>query len=506
MNGVLGMTELALGTELTAEQREYLEAVKICAESLMSIINSILDFSKIEAKKIEFDPVPFHLRDMIHNIISLLAIQADKKGLEFAYSIPSNIPDRVIADPGRIRQILTNLLSNAIKFTEKGEVVLSLDIEDSSPTRIMTHFQVKDTGMGIPPAKQKAIFDPFVQMDGSITRKYGGTGLGLAITSQLVELMGGKIWVESVQGQGSTFHFTIPMDLSLSQESELRPVEFKDIMDLPVMVVDDNATNRQILQEMLLNWQMVPSSVENGKKALALLENAYALGQTFPLILLDANMPEMDGFTFAQIVKQDPRFSSVLIMMISSSGLRGDAVLCRKLGISAYLTKPIKQSLLLDAIMLTLGTGAKKQEDRPLITRHILRKPVRQLNILLAEDNAINQKMVERILQNNGHRVRIASDGVEVLSALPAESFDLILMDVQMPNLDGFQTTASIRQEEKKTGAHIPIVAMTAHAMKEDKERCLAAGMDDYISKPIKPELLIGVINRIAEQKEDWSG
>ena len=506
MNGIFGMTELALGTELTTEQREYIEAVKTCAESLMNIINSILDFSKIEAKKIEFDPVPFHLRDMIHNIISLLAIQADKKGLELAYSIPSNMPDRVIADPGRIRQILSNLISNAIKFTEKGEVIVSLDIEDSSPTRIMTHFQVKDTGIGIPPAKQKAIFDPFIQGDGSITRKYGGTGLGLTITSQLVDLMGGKIWVESVHGQGSTFHFTIPMDLSLNQEPELRPVEFKDIKDLPVLVVDDNATNRQILQEMLLNWQMAPSSVENGKKALALLENAYALGQAFPLILLDANMPEMDGFTFAQIVKQDPRFSSVLIMMISSSGLRGDAALCRKMGISAYLTKPIRQSLLLDAIMLTLGTGAKKQEDRPLITRHILRKPVRRLNILLAEDNIINQKMIERILQKNGHRVRIASDGVEVLSALPAESFDLILMDVQMPNMDGCQTTVSIRQEEKKTGAHIPIVALTAHARKEDKERCLAAGMDDYISKPIKPELLIGVINRIAEQKEDLSG
>ncbi|HEX9903318.1 MAG TPA: two-component regulator propeller domain-containing protein [Acidobacteriota bacterium] len=506
MNGIFGMTELALGTALNVEQREYIEAVKTCAESLMNIINSILDFSKIEAKKIEFDPVPFHLRDMIHNIISLLAIQADKKGLELAYSVPSNVPDRVIADPGRIRQILTNLLSNAIKFTEKGEVVVSLEVTDSSPSRIMTHFQVKDTGMGIPPSKQKAIFDPFVQVDGSITRKYGGTGLGLAITSQLVDLMGGKIWVESVHGQGSTFHFTIPLDLSLSQEPELRPVEFKDIKDLPVLVVDDNATNRQILQEMLLNWQMAPSLVENGKKALALLENACALGQAFPLILLDANMPEMDGFTFAQIVKQDPRFSGILIMMISSSGIRGDAVLCRKLGISAYLTKPIKQSLLLDAIMLTLGSGANKQEDRPLITRHILRKQARQLNILLAEDNAINQKMVERILQKNGHRVRIASDGLEVLSALPTESFDLILMDVQMPHMDGCQATVSIRQEEKKTGAHIPIVAMTAHAMKEDKERCLASGMDDYISKPIKPELLIEVINRIAGQKEDLPG
>jgi two-component system sensor histidine kinase/response regulator len=506
MNGIFGMTELALGTEVTAEQREYLEAVQTCAESLMNIINAILDFSKIEAKKIEFDPVPFHLRDMIHNIISLLAIQADKKGLELVYSIPANIPDRVIADPGRIRQILSNLISNAIKFTNKGEVVVSLDIEDSSPSRIMTHFQVKDTGIGIPPAMQKAIFDPFVQVDGSITREYGGTGLGLTITSKLVDLMGGKIWLESVHGQGSTFHFTIPMDLSLSQEPEIRPVEFKDIKDLAVMVVDDNATNRKILQEMLLHWQMAPCPVEDGKKALALLENAYTLGQAFPLILLDANMPEMDGFAFTQIVKQDPRFSSVLIMMISSSGIRGDAALCRKLGISAYLTKPIGQSLLLNAIMLTLGSGAKKQEDLPLITRHILRKPVRQLNILLAEDNAINQKMLERILQKNGHRVRIASDGVQVLSALPAESFDLILMDVQMPNMDGYQTTVSIRQEEKKTGAHIPIVAMTAHAMKGDKERCLAAGMDDYISKPIKPKLLIEVINRLAEQKKDLSG
>jgi PAS domain S-box-containing protein len=502
MNGIFGMTELALGTELTAEQREYLEAIKTSAESLMNIINDILDFSKIEAKKIELDPVPFNLRDTIHNIISLLAIQADKKGLELAYSIPPDVPDRVIADPGRLRQVLTNLISNGIKFTDKGEVIVTLEKGKQTPTGTLIHFKIKDTGIGIPPAKQKVIFDPFMQVDGSISRRYGGTGLGLAITSQLVELMGGEIGVESEMGRGSTFHFTVQMGLAQAPEVELKPIEFKDIKDLRVLVVDDNATNRQILQEMLINWQMRPTPAENGRQALALLESSTAAGQSFPLILLDANMPEMDGFTFAEKIKQDPRFSSILIMMISSAGIRGDAALCRKLGISAYLTKPIKQSLLLDAILLTLGTTAEKQEGLPLITRHFLRKGGRPLKILLAEDNIINQKMTERVLQKYGHSVKIAQDGVEVLSLLPTDTFDLILMDVQMPNLDGCHTSMAIRQEEKKTGAHIPIVAMTAHAMKDDKERCLASGMDDYISKPIKPEFLMEVINRVMMRKE----
>jgi PAS domain S-box-containing protein len=502
MNGIFGMTELALGTELTPEQREYLEAIKTSSESLMNIINDILDFSKIEAKKFELDPVQFNLRDTIHNIISVMAIQADRKGLELAYSIPPDIPDRVIADPGRLRQILTNLIGNGIKFTAKGEVIVTLEKGEQTPSGTLIHFKVKDTGIGIPPVKQKMIFDPFMQVDSSISRKYGGTGLGLAITSQLVEIMGGEIWVESELGRGSTFHFTIQMGLAQTPEVELKPVEFKDIKDLRVLVVDDNATNRQILQEMLTNWQMLPTTAESGIQALTMLESSSALGQFFPLILLDANMPEMDGFTFAQRIKQDPRFSGILIMMISSAGIRGDAALCRKLGISAYLTKPIKQSLLLDAILLTLGTTAEKQEALPLITRHSLRKAGRPLKILLAEDNIINQKMTERVLQKYGHSVKIAQDGVEVLSLLPTDTFDLILMDVQMPNLDGCHTTMAIRQEEKKTGTHIPIVAMTAHAMKDDKERCLASGMDDYISKPIKPELLIEVINRVIVRKE----
>ncbi|MGB8951476.1 MAG: two-component regulator propeller domain-containing protein [Candidatus Aminicenantales bacterium] len=496
MNGIFGMTELALGTDLTSEQREFMEAIKTSAEALMNVINDILDFSKIEAKRIELEPVPFNLRDTMHNIISPLAIQADKKGLELAYDIPSELPDKVIADPGRLRQVLTNLINNAIKFTEKGEVVVSLKEEEKLTDRSLFHFIVRDTGVGIPKAKQKIIFDPFLQVDSSISRKYGGTGLGLSISSQLVELMGGNIWVESEPGRGSTFHFTIRMGIYQGPDDNFVPVKFKDIKGLQVLVVDDNATNRQILQKMLTNWHMKPTSVESGEKALTALENALNLGNPFPLVLLDANMPHMDGFTLAQRIKEDPRFSGTIIMMISSAGIRGDAALSRKLGISAYLTKPIKQSLLLEAILLTLGTIIGKKEDAPLITRHTLRKTGRPLHILLAEDNVINQKMTMHILQRYGHHVTIASDGIEALSALENDAFDLILMDVQMPQMDGFTATRTIRKKEEKTGAHIPIVAMTAHAMKEDKERCIKAGMDDYIPKPIKPEYLMVVIDR----------
>jgi signal transduction histidine kinase/CheY-like chemotaxis protein len=497
MNGIYGMTELALKTKLTSEQREFMEAVIASAEALMNIINDILDFSKIEARKIEIEAIDFNLRDSVHNIISPLAIQASIKNLEIAYHISQNIPDKLTSDPGRLRQILTNLIGNSIKFTDSGEVAIFLEEEQRTEKRVFIHFAIKDTGIGIPKEKQKTMFESFVQADTSITREYGGTGLGLTISAKLVELMGGKIWAESTPGKGSAFHFTLPMSIQKVSEEKIAPIKYEDIEGLSILVVDDNATNRRILQESLTNWKMKPILAEDGRMALLELEKAHKEDRSFGLIVIDAQMPGMDGFALAQKIKEDNRFSDSLIIMISSAGIRGDATLSRKLGISAYLTKPVKQSLLLDTIMLSLGSGTARKEDKSLITRYTLKKTRRKFNILLAEDNVINQKMTEKILENHGHKVKIVSDGAEAISTMEKDSFDLILMDVQMPRMDGFKATGIIREKEKKSGSPaIPIIAMTAHAMKGDRERCLEAGMNDYVSKPVKTEDLLNAIDR----------
>ncbi|MCJ7581043.1 MAG: response regulator, partial [Candidatus Aminicenantes bacterium] len=501
MNGIFGMTELALETELNADQREFMEAVKTSAESLMQVINDILDFSKVEAMKLEIDSVPFDLSDTFYKILSPFVFQAEKKDLEFVYHISPDVPDDVIGDPGRLRQILTNLVGNAIKFTNKGEIVVSVEKNKGSKKESEFHFTVKDSGLGIPVEKLKDIFDPFVQVDASSTREYGGTGLGLAISSQLVKLMGGKIWVESKLGEGSAFHFTLQMERQENPYKKIVPFDYDDLKDLPVLVVDDNATNRRILQEILTNWSMKPISVDGGKQALEELKKASKRGKPFRLVLLDANMPEMDGFSLGQQIKSDPSFSSTIIMMISSSGIRGDAIACRKLGIEAYLTKPIKQSSLLDAILLVLGKSRTEIQDIPLITRHTLQKstqrPKKKYNILIAEDNVINQKLVVHILQKYGHEVMVVEDGLEAVTAVEKNDFDFVLMDVQMPKMDGFQATIAIRDREKKSGNHIPIIAMTAHAMKGDRERCLESGMDDYLTKPLKLNELVKKIENI---------
>jgi len=506
LNGIFGMTELALNTKLAPEQREYLEAIMTSAESLMQIIDDILDFSRIEAKKIELEPIRFNLRDSIGDMLSSLALQAHNKGLELAYYIPQDIPDVLIGDPGRLRQIIINLTNNAIKFTEKGEVVVKTKEVSQTKDKITLHFAVTDTGGGIPKAKQRLIFDAFTQADGSMARKHGGTGLGLAISQQLVELMGGRIWVESTAGKGSTFHFTVRLGLQRGKIEELIAAKPEDLKDLPVLVVDDNSTNRLILKKMLTNWQMKPTAVESGRKALAAVEQAMKAGKLYSLFLIDSRMPEMDGFTLAKKIKDNPNLAGASMVMLTSAGVRGDAARCQKLGISAYLTKPIKQSELLDAIMLVLGISPKAKERVPLITRHTIKECRLRLRILLAEDNIINQKVAVHILEKYGHKVFVANNGQEVLQALKKDRFDLILMDVQMPKMDGFEATASIREKEKKTGFHIPIIAMTAHAMKGDRERCLDSGMDDYIAKPLKAEHLTKtidlVISKIKKRKK----
>jgi len=501
MNGIFGMTELALETNLSSDQREYLESVKSSADALMTIINDILDFSKIEAQKIELEKIPFRLRDTVHAAVSGVSLFTEKKGLELAYSVPADIPDGLIGDPGRFRQILTNLLSNAIKFTSQGEIVVSIETDRRTGGRIRLRVLVRDTGIGISPEKRRLIFEPFTQADSSTTRMYGGTGLGLTISSQLVSLMGGTIGVESEPGKGSTFHFTAEFGLGKEDDAGITPLRLVDLKNLPVLIVDDNATNRRILREMLTHWGMNPTTADGAKAAIEILRGAKDEGRPFRLILTDANMPEVDGFDLAARIKDMPEYRNILIMMLSSSGFRGDSARCRNLGLAAYLTKPIKQSLLLDAVMMSLAGPEEGAGPAPLVTRHSLAQNRSRYSLLLAEDNIINQKLAVRILENRGHKVTVVGNGEEALAALAAASFDVVLMDIQMPKMDGLQATAEIRRQEEGTGRRQPIVAMTAHAMSGDREKCLEGGMDDYISKPLKPLDLLRTLDELVARR-----
>ena len=493
MNGIIGMTELTLDTELKSEQREYLGMVKASADALLAIINDILDFSKIEAGKLALDPINFQLRDSIDDTLKTLALRAHQKGLELASQVLPEVPDGLIGDPGRLRQILMNLIGNAIKFTPHGEVIVRVAVTSSQAAEAVLHFSVTDTGVGIPPEKQQVIFEAFSQADGSTSRRYGGTGLGLTISAKLVEMMGGRIWVDSQPEQGSTFHFTARFSVQEEGEAVARPRLAVDWHNLPVLVVDDNATNRSILQGLLTHWQMKPTAVESGAAALRVLEGG---GTAFPLILLDAQMPGMDGFNLAGQITRNPALAGATIMMLSSSGQSGDAARCRELGIAAYLTKPVKQSELFGAILSVLSAPAQAASKKQIITRHSLRETRKHYQILLAEDNAINQKLAVRLLEKEGHRVVVAGTGRQAVEAFAGQPFDLILMDVQMPEMNGYEATAAIREAELATGRHIPIIAMTAHAMKGDRERCLEAGMDGYVSKPIKSEELFVAIEQ----------
>jgi signal transduction histidine kinase/CheY-like chemotaxis protein len=496
MNGIIGMTELALDTNLTAEQREYLETVKTSADSLLTVINDILDFSKIEAGKLHLERIDFDLRDSLGDTMKTLSLRAQQKGLELACLIPRDVPDRLAGDPGRLRQIVVNLVGNAIKFTERGEVVVRVENQAGNADDACLHFAVQDTGIGIPRDKQQAIFNAFEQEDASTTRRYGGTGLGLAIASRLVQLMGGRIWVESTPGQGSTFHFTARLGLSKGPAVSRVMGRPATLRGLPVLVVDDNATNRRILEEVLRNWGMVPATADSRPAALAALRRAAAAGQPFPLVLLDGMMPEMDGFMLAEHIRGHPELAGAPIMMLSSSDRRTDSTRCKELGIATYLTKPVKQSELLDAILTVLGTrpAPAPAPDCPREPR----APARPLRILLAEDNAVNQRLATRLLEKQGHTVAVAATGAEAVAALEHATFDLLLMDLQMPEMDGFEATARVRAREKTTGRRVPIVAMTAHAMKGDRERCLAAGMDGYVSKPVHAQELFETIANLA--------
>ena len=491
MNGVLGMTDLLLDTNLSQEQLDYASLVKTSAESLLTIINDILDFSKIEAGKLELESIAFNLRDGLLPIIKTLALRAQQKGLELVYDFRPEVPEEVVGDPSRLRQIIINLLGNAIKFTQRGEVGIEIAVESRTQDQARLHFTVRDTGIGIAPEKQKLIFEAFSQADGSTARRFGGTGLGLTISRRLVEMMGGTIWVESTSGQGSAFHFAA--SLAVNKAAEVSRVAARaELAGLGVLVVDDNATNRRILEEMLTSRGMRPTLAASGSAALQCLKQGE---DPFAVILTDLNMPDMDGFALVEQLRQSRQLAGAAkVILLTSAGQRGDAARCRELGVAAYLTKPVSRSELVDAIVRVLDSPESRADSAPLITRHTLREEQRKLRILVAEDNAVNQKLASRLLERRGHCVTVTVNGLEALAAVEQEDFDAVLMDVQMPEMDGFEATAAIRTREERTGRHLTIIAMTAHAMQGDQERCLAAGMDAYIAKPIKAQELYSLL------------
>ena len=495
MNAIIGMTELVLDTELTDSQRDYLRMVRGSGESLMSVINDVLDFSKIEAGKLDLELAPFDMRESLGDTMKSMALRAHTKGLELACQIRPEVPDRLVGDAGRLRQIVVNLVGNAIKFTDSGEVVLDVARQDHSNDEVVLHVTVTDTGIGIPDEKRSSVFEAFEQADGSTTRRFGGTGLGLAISARLVQFMGGQIWVESEVGRGSVFHFTAPF--AIARDEPHRTAEKPAfVRNTRVLVVDDNATNRRILEEILGNWDMKVSVAAGVDEAIPLLREAHRSGRPYDILLTDANMPDADGFSLAEQVKQDPELGSTIIMMLTSSDRPGDVDKCGDLGVAAYLLKPIKQSELFDAIVLALGVT--EPEDAGIEGAGAAQPPpLRPLMILLAEDSLVNQKLAVGLLEKYGHSVVVANHGGEALAALESNNFDIVLMDVQMPEMDGFEATAAIRERERETGGHIPIVAMTAHAMKGDREQCLEAGMDDYVPKPIRAGQLFDAIGAL---------
>jgi len=485
MNGVIGMTELALDTELTIEQREYLQMVKTSADALLTLINDILDFSKIEAGKLELDPAPFLLRDSAAEILRPLALQVQQKGLELTCDIDPAVPDEIIADPTRLRQIVINLIGNALKFTQHGEIGLGVGVDSRDGDHIRLHFTIRDTGIGIAPEKQALIFKAFSQADTSTSRKFGGTGLGLTISSRLVEMMGGKIWLDSELGKGSCFHFTLEAEVGghAASAEKAPPI----LAGLSVLIVDDNATNRTILGETLRRWKILAILASSGPEAIEKVREAGESGTRYALALIDAHMPQMDGFELAERLAKHPYANDLPIILLTSAGQKGDATRCRELGIAVYLTKPVAQSQLLDAILMVLNGKPKPAEALRVTVPLTVPREARPLRILLAEDNTMNKVVAIRLLEKQGHTVAVANNGIEVLAALEREPFDLVLMDVQMPDMDGFEATAAIRNKEKDNarGQHQIIIAVTAHAMEGDRRLCLDSGMDGYISKPI---------------------
>ena len=495
MNAILGMTELTLCTDLSAEQREYLMTVKDSGDLLLHLLNDILDLSKIEAGRLEIDTVPFNLADLIRDTLKTLSIRAHDKGLELVWRVPPDIPQELIGDPLRIRQVLINLVGNAIKFTYHGEITVDVERQWDTESEVGLHFRVADTGIGIAADKLDKIFEAFTQADGSTARQFGGTGLGLTISSELIRMMNGKIWVHSEKDRGSQFHFSLRLQVSDEPSVPMNPLDLEMVSGKRVLVVDDNTTNRRIIRERLKSWEMQTVEADSADTALAELSMGMATHRPFDLVILDAAMPEKDGFQLMMEINAQPSIQCGTVMMLSSADRHADAEACRELGIKACLTKPISPSTMLDAIRTALGD----EEISPTVegSRPSVPDARMKLRVLVADDHPANRRLAARILEKRGHEATPAINGREVLDLVDENQFDLVLMDVQMPEMDGFQATAAIRERERETGTHLPLIALTAHAMKGDRERCLAAGMDAYLSKPLQASELIALVETI---------
>ncbi len=526
MNGVIGMTALTLDTRLTDEQRKYLEVVKYSADNLLKIINDILDFSKVEAGRLDIEEIDFGLWSTIDSIMKQMAFKANAKGLELTYYIGQSVPDAVIGDPGRLRQIIINLLGNAIKFTDEGEIFFQVKVAKELSDSVELLFFISDTGLGIPEDRRKEIFKSFTQADGSTTRKYGGTGLGTTISKQLIELMGGRIWIEnsrlsslneqqatntgqlkikdqsSKRGPGTTFSFTLRLNLQKEKGTPISPNNAEiDIKGLKVLVVDDNDFNRLILSTILKKWGITPDNASCGEDALEAMRISIKDNTPYSIIFLDYQMPDIDGFSVAKQIQEKGWLKYTRIIMLTSIAEKGHGATCKELGISSYISKPVSQALLFGAIVKTMD-GHKNQN---IITLHTIREEKKRLKILLAEDNKVNQILAKKLLEKHGYSVKIAGNGLLAVEALEKESYDLVLMDIQMPVMSGIEATKKIRKRERDqaiTGhpSRIPIIAMTAHSMKGDKEKFIKEGMDDYVSKPITPGDLFDAIDRMCKK------
>ena len=495
MNGIIGMSEIVLETDLNQEQRRYIETVKSSGDALLSIINDILDFSKIEAHKLDLEHINFKLRETLADTMEVLSFRAHAKGLELACHVGADIPEYLIGDPGRLRQILVNLVGNAIKFTDQGEVVVRVTMKGTEGEEAVLKLDVVDTGIGIPPEKQLRMFEAFEQADASTTREYGGTGLGLAISRELVQLMHGDIGIESEVGHGTTFSFTAR--LGVQQDPDTTPIDASVLADMPVLLVDDNETNCLVLKEITSAWKMRPTVVNSVDEAIQAMERAQHSGQPVKMVLTDMYMPKKDGLELIEWIRKREEHANANVIILSSGPTPEHRARAKELNVAAYLTKPVRQSSLLDAI-----TGIVKPESfsTQSIETALETPDVQPLNILLAEDNPVNQMTATTMINKLGHTVTVANNGREAIEKVAVEKFDIVFMDVQMPEMDGITATGKIRESEESTGRHVPIVAMTAHAMKGDRDRCIAAGMDDYISKPIRRKGVQEVIERVFEQ------